>query len=228
MPQSRQEGVWLYVSIKEEQDAYLDADNGGVHNLAISHQVPLGRRLQNGLCVGLCIQWFRRVFDCPDDTILNRMCHICSTLDRAALSQYRYYDILEPYEGKIGTCERDAKFYTAACRVSRLRFDFLLRVDFTDDRGFDAAIAQILASIQPQTLYFIDSYGKRYDDADKYVGGSFHVLALYYNPAGLSLLFDSNYGEFILPPHSFGRFLVDLDARSAKEGVTLTSSYSSK
>lgn len=185
--------LWPVVLIRDDILAHLASPDLQAATIA-----ALAPRLRKGVCFGVCAHWFRRHFDHPSEPAVKRVSRLAKRLGAMDSAQFGHMEIgrearREENRPPISKSEQ----YTAAARVSRLRFAHCLEVQ---DPQTDGGIAKLIATLQAGHLYLLamrfDRFAVPLDVTDPGPSRFSHAIAIAYDDVGPSKVFDMCFGEF--------------------------------
>ncbi len=174
----------------------------------------------------MSVQWLRRLFDHLDESPLARMSYLTNPkrFGSAAATQFIHSEIAEWYASEeLGLRYSIVDTFNSATRVSRLKFEYQFGIGQPENSG---SIMQLMAMLKNKRFYFLILRGVHIKPEGIFVtalasvlGCCFgpppepspfaHAIALAYNDAGPSKIFDINLGEFEIEQSQLERFFIE-------------------
>lgn len=150
------------------------------------------------ICFALTARWLRYKLSQPWQKPLERIKQLEDNFDGAAAGQLLYLEMLEPYIGLSMDDMPSAEIYSAATKVSGLKFT--QPVDFRCQSAGDSNI-HLARTAQKNRCYLLKQF-YRGENAT-------HTCAMHYRPTQTTQFFDPNIGEFDTGREQFGQFWGD-------------------
>ena len=120
MPYQSTWGIWPVVWFREDQIAYMRSPEfKSISIITRSPEIPVGT------CFGVSGRWLHRLFECPDESTLDRLEHVAKHMGGGAASQFLFKDIEDKRQSGVNySAHGAAQEYTGASTVSCLNFKY--------------------------------------------------------------------------------------------------------
>ena len=218
MPYETQWMTWPTVWLRDDMRDFLGSEN--FHTLSIMRRQP---GLSGGLCFGAAVRWYRRIFDRPQETPLDRITHLATHLESAAAAQFLHKEVLQAMHAatnRLVPWDQYCEYLNSICSVSRLNFIYIGAISGPE---CSSSIMRIMAELKCDHFYYFKL--TCIYDPPRNPPRFNHGVALMLSHTGPSKFFDTNLGEFAIGKNQFTQFLFDYLQNCKQRGFTISGSY---